>query len=87
MEAMSCGLPCVGFRVGGIPEMIDHKVNGYVADYKSAQDLAAGIGWCLMPENSAALPQQALLKVKKYYSERVVAKQYIDLYTKIIKTN
>jgi glycosyltransferase involved in cell wall biosynthesis len=85
MEAMSCGLPCVGFRVGGIPEMIDHKVNGYVAEYKSAQDLAAGIGWCLMPENSAALSQQALLKVKKCYSENVVAKQYIDLYTRIIK--
>jgi glycosyltransferase involved in cell wall biosynthesis len=85
MEALSCGTPCVGFNTGGIPEMIDHKVNGYVAEYKSAQDLAAGIGWCLMPENSAALSQQALLKVKKCYSERVVAKQYIDLYTKIIK--
>ena len=35
MEAMSCGIPCVGFNVGGIPEMIDHLHNGYVAQYKS----------------------------------------------------
>ena len=27
MESMACGTPCVGFRVGGIPEMIDHQVN------------------------------------------------------------
>ena len=31
MEAMACGTPCVGFQTGGIPEMIDHLKNGYVA--------------------------------------------------------
>ena len=47
MEAMSCGIPCVGFNVGGIPEMIDHLHNGYVAQYKSAEDFANGIYWIL----------------------------------------
>ncbi|MCD8282610.1 MAG: glycosyltransferase, partial [Prevotella sp.] len=28
MEALACGVPCIGFNVGGIPEMIDHKENG-----------------------------------------------------------
>ena len=28
MEAMACGIPCVGYRVGGIPEEIDHLKNG-----------------------------------------------------------
>ncbi|MDR1896948.1 MAG: glycosyltransferase family 4 protein [Prevotellaceae bacterium] len=86
MEAMSCGTPCVGFNTGGIPEMIGHKVNGYVAEYKSAKDLATGINWCLMPDNSETLSQQALTKAKNCYSENVVAKQYIELYTKTNNT-
>ena len=40
MEAMACGTPCVGFQTGGIPEMIDHLKNGYVARYQDAEDLA-----------------------------------------------
>ena len=47
MEAMACGIPCVGFNVGGIPEMIDHLHNGYVAQYKSSEDFANGIYWTL----------------------------------------
>ncbi|MDR0733160.1 MAG: glycosyltransferase family 4 protein [Dysgonamonadaceae bacterium] len=82
MEAMACGTPCVGFNTGGIPEMIDHKINGYVAEYKSPEDLAAGINWCLNPENSSKLPEEAMLKVKNCYAENIVAKQYIDLYIK-----
>ena len=47
MEAMACGVPCIGFNVGGIPEMIDHLHNGYVAQYKSSEDFANGIYWAL----------------------------------------
>lgn len=52
VEAMACGIPCVGFNVGGIPQMIDHLHNGYVAQYKSADDLANGICWTLTEETT-----------------------------------
>ena len=42
MEAWRAAF-CVGFNVGGIPEMIDHLHNGYVARYKSFGGLANGI--------------------------------------------
>ena len=46
MEAMACGVPCVGFNVGGIPEMIDHLHNGYVAQYNPRKILpTAYIGY------------------------------------------
>jgi glycosyltransferase involved in cell wall biosynthesis len=47
MEALSCGTPVVGFEVGGLPDMIKHKENGYLAKYKDAADIAEGIRFCL----------------------------------------
>ena len=80
MEAMACGTPVVGFRNGGIPDMIDHHLNGYVADYRSATSLAQGIQWVL--ENTARLdlPEQARQKVLNTYAEKIVAQQYHQLY-------
>ncbi len=46
-ESLCCGTPVVGFNVGGIPDMIEHKKNGYLATYKDAADIAAGIKYCL----------------------------------------
>lgn len=77
MEAMSCGTPCVGFDVGGIPEMIDHKENGYVARYKDAQDLAEGIRYVIAKENHARLSRAARNKVMLCYSEEAVASKYL----------
>lgn len=87
MESLSCGTPCVGFRVGGIPEMIDHKQNGYLANYKDADDLAAGIQWVLDYPDKEALSKACVEKVKRCYSEEVVAGQYKALYEKLLKIN
>lgn len=85
MEAMSCGIPCVGFNVGGIPEEIDHKQNGYVASYKSAGDLAAGIRWVLNESDYHQLSTNAVSKVAMHYSQRSVAMRYIDIYENALK--
>lgn len=47
MESLACGTPVTGFDIGGIPDMIQHKQNGYLAKYKDAQDLADGIIYCI----------------------------------------
>ena len=80
MESMSCGIPCVGFKTGGIPEMIDHRQNGYVAEYKNAQDFANGIYWILKEADYDLLSNDARRKAEKCYSEEIIAKQYINLY-------
>ena len=67
MEAMACGVPCVGFKVGGIPEEIDHRRNGYVAEYRSAADYEE-------------LSKNAVHKVVQNYSQQSVALKYLDVY-------
>lgn len=86
MEAMSCGVPCVGFDVGGIPEMIDHLQNGYVARYKDAASLAEGITWILDKDtNGAELSRRCIHKVQTAYAQQHVAKRYLEVYQEAIK--
>ena len=80
MEAMACGVPCVGFKVGGIPEEIDHKKNGYVAEYRSSEDLARGIRWILCEADYTMLSDNAVHKVVQCYSQQSVAMKYLDVY-------
>ena len=87
MEAMACGVPCVGFNIGGIPEMIDHLHNGYVAQYKSAKDLANGISWSLNDGDYPSLSEGARRKVMTNYSEQAIAKKYINIYNSVTGEN
>ena len=84
MESMACGTPVVAFRVGGVPEMIDHKVNGYLAEYMSAEDLARGIEWVLKNNENNVLGKSAREKVVREYSEEIVAKKHIQLYESLL---
>ena len=47
MEALACGTPCVAFKIGGMPDLIEHKQNGYLAHPLATEDLAQGIAWVL----------------------------------------
>lgn len=58
LEAMSCGLPCIGFNVGGIPDLIQHKETGYLAIYKNTNDLIKGINW-VFKNNYSILSQNS----------------------------
>lgn len=87
VEAMACGIPCIGFNVGGIPQMIDHLHNGYVADYQSAKDLANGIQWALTEGEYESLSEEACRKALSNYSEHIISRRYIDIYNKITTGN
>ena len=83
VEAMACGIPCIGFNVGGIPQMIDHLHNGYVAVYQSSKDLANGIHWALTEGEYESLSEEACRKAVSSYSESTIAKKYVEIYNKI----
>ena len=80
MEAMACGVPCVGFNVGGIPEEIEHLKTGYVAAYRDGADLARGLHWVLHEADCDALSKACVEKVTQCYSQQSVAKKYLEAY-------
>jgi N-acetyl-alpha-D-glucosaminyl L-malate synthase BshA len=41
LEAMACHVPCIATRVGGVPELIDHGVNGLLCDVGDTDAMAA----------------------------------------------
>ena len=84
MEAMACGVPCVGFRVGGIPEMIEHRRTGYVANFKDSNDLAVGMNWVLREADTDQLSSACVSKVARCYSGQSVPMRYIEVYNELI---
>lgn len=65
VEAMACGTPCVGFNIGGIPEIIRHGVSGLIAPEVSARSLAQTINSALAADFADNARQQ-ILSVNSY---------------------
>lgn len=84
IESLACGTPVVAFDTGGIPDMVEHQQNGYLAKYKSAEDLAKGIHWVWQKSDTKQLANNARQKVLDNFTEEKVSNQYIELYKKIL---
>ncbi len=80
MEALACSTPVVGFRTGGIPEMIEPGRTGYLADVGNTADLADGIIQLLRHPNPATLRHNARHFAETHYGKRVVVSQHLQLY-------
>jgi glycosyltransferase involved in cell wall biosynthesis len=86
MEAMACGTPCVAFNQGGVPDLIDHEQNGYLAQPFEPVDLARGIAWVLGDEERRkGLSQQARRKVELEFAVERVAARHLALYRDLLK--
>lgn len=84
MEALACGLPVVAFRIGGMPDLIDHQQNGYLAAAYDVDDLARGVQWVLQHEQPATLRQAARQSVLDKYAPEVVVPQHVALYERLL---
>lgn len=87
MESMLCGTPVVGFRTGGIPEMIDHKKDGYLADFNSASDLAEGIKWVISMESHKSFSRDVREGILKRYPKQDAVGKHIQLYKSLLDKN
>lgn len=63
-ESMLTGTPCAAFDVGGIPDLVLHKENGYLVRYKDSEDLACGIQWLLNDADPAERSANAIKHIR-----------------------
>jgi glycosyltransferase involved in cell wall biosynthesis len=84
-EAQSCGVPVVGFRVGGLPEVVDHGITGFLATPYDATELAHGIGWTLRAHaNYPDLSVKCRAAAAKW-AEDVVVRSYCEIYDRAVR--
>jgi glycosyltransferase involved in cell wall biosynthesis len=84
MESLSCGSPVIAFTTGGIPDMVIHLENGYLAEYKSATDFAKGIAWAYHHPDKEKLNTAARQTVVEKFSEAIIAQKHIEVYKKLM---
>jgi glycosyltransferase involved in cell wall biosynthesis len=85
MESLSCGTPVVAFDIGGMPDMIDHQMNGYLAKPFDPDDLAAGIVWAIEDKGRRdSLSLQARQSVVRKFAMETVSEQYLKLYQSLL---
>ena len=84
LESLNAGTPVVAFNMGGMPDMIEHKKEGYLAKYKDVDDLANGITWCLNNNEDGELSKNAIKKIESTFSYPVIGKQFKAYYSGLI---
>jgi glycosyltransferase involved in cell wall biosynthesis len=86
MEALACGTPCVAFKIGGMPDLIEHKQNGYLAHPFAIEDLAKGIAWVLEDKQRwQVLSTRAREKVEQEFTLEKQANRYLSLFKEVCK--
>jgi glycosyltransferase involved in cell wall biosynthesis len=86
-ESLACGTPVVTFDIDGPRDIVEHKVNGYLASPASPASLAEGIDWVLDYPEPAVLSGNSRQTVLNKFESSIVAKRYRDLYTSILSGN
>lgn len=86
-EAMACGTPVVAFGATGLLDIVDHKINGYLAKPFDTTDLKDGIEWVLNTPNYDELCVNAREKVVREFDSKIVVGKYMEHYKEVLNDN
>lgn len=74
LEAIASGVPVLGYGFGGNVDIIQHTVNGYLAEPGNDSALSRGLRYCI--ENRDVLSRNAAITAKKWTWEKAIGKLY-----------
>ncbi|PAE29778.1 N-acetyl-alpha-D-glucosaminyl L-malate synthase BshA [Oceanobacillus profundus] len=88
LEAMLCGVPCIGTNIGGIPEVIEHDKTGYLVELGDT-DSAANYAIEVLTDNHLMrrLSENALIQAKEKFASEKIVNQYQHLYDTVLTSN
>ena len=84
VETILCENPVVSFNVGGIKEIIKHKINGYVVKPFNIDEFANGIKFCMTKIKKKNLKQEKA-RVNQMFNEKKILKDYKNTINKILR--
>lgn len=84
LEAMACGRPVIAYNVGGIPEIIQNGVTGYIVPKGDIEALCKMIMKCLEEPSHERIGPNARERVEKYFSYSAVCRKLVQLYQRLL---
>ncbi|MGV6803652.1 MAG: glycosyltransferase [Ruegeria sp.] len=84
-EANAVGIPSIVFDVGGMPEMVTHRKNGYIATPYEPSEIADGIAWAIRQASPSVVRQYAQATARMMHDNYQCASRYISVYEKAIR--
>ena len=85
LEAMACEVPVVASRVGGLPEVIEHGISGFLHAPEAADEMAASaIALLRDPERQQAMGQAACRRVREQFGVERVVPMYEAAYERLL---
>lgn len=85
MESLACGTPVVCFKVGGNVDLVNHKVNGYLANECSVKEMISGIRWLIKNNIKNKLGINARVKIEEQYDMNRVSRMYEEVYQNLLR--
>jgi len=85
LESFACGTPVVAFRIGGLPDIVDHRENGYLAKELDPLELVEGISWIVSDRHRhTRVCINAREKAVNSFNFPKIAAQYKSLFIEIV---
>lgn len=85
LEAMSCGRPVVATRVGGVPELVEDGVSGFLVPPGDVSALSAGVERILeSPELALRLGAQGRAACRTRWNVEAMVDAHIKLYRRVL---
>lgn len=85
LEAMAAGIPVVASRVGGVPDLVNHEVDGLLFDPSSPRDVNQCVRRMLDdPAMRAKMGAAGRTKAQNEYHPKVIAGRHLEIYREVI---